>query len=921
MQLPVEIESAFETGATVLAANLRTARWLRREYALRQRDAGQRVWATPPIEDWESWVLRLWQAHSMAQADAPLLLTSLQERSVWTRMQRDDAALLVSPEDMAALAEEAYALLCAHETQSELNRSWGQTDAERFRTWAGLFDRECAKRGWISRARLEWLVAEAANALPLPEKIVMLGFDRVMPARKRLIAALEAKDVEVQLCSTDSPQLLTRLMHATDLRDEITTCAHWIRGLLGENPLFDIKPPARIGVIVPDAGRVRSEIERIFRRVLMPETDDILAPAARMPFEFSLGQPLGSVPVVRAALLLLRWAASPLSEEEVSWLLLSGYLGTGSAEYVATGSFDASLRNSGSMSLEISLRNTLKQMRGARFPALADIHARLESMQKMAAVNHISEEERTPGRWVDLAQLMLDQAGWRGMTRRDEIDFQARARWERLLDDVALLDFDGSRMQYRKFIDTLETQANETVFAHESHGAPVQVMGALEASGQQFDAAWFLGADDQAWPARGRLHPLLPNDVQRRAGMPHATAEDDWELASVVTKRIAASAPVVVFSHAERDKDGESRPSPLIASIAPGTVWERSSRLLEELGVETAPHEASKLQEIDDASGTIAWPREQSAGGYSVIKDQAACPFRAFAARRLNADELNRSEWGLSAGQRGMLLHKVMELLWSPEKGQLHNLADLQAAIAEGRLRAEIEGAIADVFAPLVKENGGDAWMEAYLASVQRRLLTRLEEWIRIEAERVPFTVEATEKVLDDVSVGGLKLRLRADRIDQVGDDGLAEGQRLLVDYKSGKVSTKDWDGMRPNEPQLPLYAIFGNVENVCGVVFARINVEKTELEGCVSDVRAQLFADKKLSSNLAKNPYNNAIRNEWTTALLNLAEDFLHGEAQVDPKDGTKTCKFCAMPGLCRVAEKREASTEDETEADEGDD
>jgi ATP-dependent helicase/nuclease subunit B len=304
-----------------------------------------------------------------------------------------------------------------------------------------------------------------------------------------------------------------------------------------------------------------------------------------------------------------------------------------------------------------------------------------------------------------------------------------------------------------------------------------------------------------------------------------------------------------------------------------------------------------------------------------VIKDQAACPFRAFAARRLNADELNRSEWGLSAGQRGMLLHKVMELLWSPEKGQLHNLADLQAAIAEGRLRAEIEGAIADVFAPLVKENGGDAWMEAYLASVQRRLLTRLEEWVRIEAERVPFTVEATEKVLDDVSVGGLKLRLRADRIDQVGDDGLAEGQRLLVDYKSGKVSTKDWDGMRPNEPQLPLYAIFGNVENVCGVVFARINVEKTELEGCVSDVRAQLFADKKLSSNLAKNPYNNAIRNEWTTALLNLAEDFLHGEAQVDPKDGTKTCKFCAMPGLCRVAEKREASTEDETEADEGDD
>lgn len=948
MQLPVEIVSAFETGATVLTANVRTARWLRHEYALRQRDAGRRVWASPPIEDWESWVLRLWQAHNASQADAPLLLTSLQERSVWVRMQRDDAALLVSPEGMAALAEEAYALLCAYEAGSERNRSWGQMDAERFRQWAISLDRECAKRGWVSRARLESVVAEALGAAeavgvsPLPAKIVMLGFDRITPARKRLIAALEAQGVTVIFSSETSVETGPRLVRATDIRDEITTCAYWIRAMLDENPLFGSKPPARIGVIVPDISSVRSEVERIFRRVLMPESDDVLAPAARMPFDFSLGRPLGSVPVIRAALLLLRWAAQPLSEEEVSWLLLSGYLSpqranTGLAGdpgdlggpsptqanpglewgtvYLALGSFDAALRNSGSLSLEISLRNTLRKMRDPRLPALELVRARLEDLQKMAAMNHVSEEERTPGRWVDLAQVLLDQAGWRGAQRRDEIDFQARARWERLLDDVALLDFDGSRMRYRKFIDTLETQANEAIFASESHGAPVQVMGALEASGQQFDAVWFLGADDQAWPARGRLHPLLPNEVQRRSGMPHVTAEDDWNLASVVTKRIAASAPSVVISHAERDKDGELRLSPLIAEVAPDHRRERSSELRAELGIEALTHEATKLQEVNDASGTIAWPREECAGGYSVIRDQAACPFRAFAARRLNAEELNRSDWGLSAAQRGLLLHKVMEQLWIPESGPLHTLADLRVTIDEGRLRATVDDVIARVFAPAMKENGGDPWMQAYLTSEQRRLLTRIEEWLLIEAKRVPFTVEATERALDDVSVGGLKLRLRADRVDRVADD-----QRLLLDYKTGKVSTKDWQGMRPNEPQLPLYAIFGNVEDVGGVAFARINVEKTDLEGCVSDARAQLFANVTASSKLVKNPYDKAMGHGWTAALLNLAEDFLHGEAQVDPKDGRKTCRFCALPGLCRVAESREASTEDEAEPGEDD-
>jgi len=123
---------------------------------------------------------------------------------------------------------------------------------------------------------------------------------------------------------------------------------------------------------------------------------------------------------------------------------------------------------------------------------------------------------------------------------------------------------------------------------------------------------------------------------------------------------------------------------------------------------------------------------------------------------------------------------------------------------------------------------------------------------------------------------------------------------------------------MRPNEPQLPLYAIFGNVENVRGVVFARINVEKTALEGCVSDGRTQIGTAAK--PKLTKNPYDDEIRGEWRAALLNLAEDFLHGEAKVDPKDPKNTCKFCAMPGLCRVAELREASTEDEAEAGEGD-
>ncbi|HTD56352.1 MAG TPA: PD-(D/E)XK nuclease family protein, partial [Silvibacterium sp.] len=819
-----------------------------------------------------------------------------------------------------------------------------------------------------------------------------------------------------------------RLVKATDLRDEITACAHWIRGLLEENPLFETQTAFRIGVIVPELRSVRSEIERIFRRVLMPETDDVFASSARMPFEFSLGQPLGQVPVIRAALLLLRWAAGPLEEEEVSWLLLSGLLHSaelraqssettfttahtdlpqrrqkrkafttqgeeireqGSYEptqaktglewgtlYLELARFDAELRNSGSLSLEISLRDVLREMR--RWAGLVQVQGRLEALQKMAAVNHINEAERSPGGWLDLVQVLLGEVGWRSAERRDEIDFQARARWERLLDEVALLDFDGQRMRYRDFLETLEMQAAETIFAAESHGAPVQVMGALEASGQQFDAVWFLGADDQAWPARGRMHPLLPRDVQKRAGMPHATPEDDWELARIVTERIVSSvshptlryaqdgAPgdqrsdpelrakssepserieigeqrsiprprigtwgtrsagvshskpkpgfnwgtqnLLVFSHAERNKDGELRPSPVIEQIAPAVRWEPSAELLAGIGAVVDRPEPVKHEEIRDASGTIAWPREECAGGASVLRDQAACPFKAFASKRLNAQELNRGDWGLSAMQRGALLHEMMERLWSPEKGVLHSLADLQTAIAEGRLEGLIGGVICGIFAPLVKKHGSDAWMAAYLAGEQRRLASLLNKWLREhEAKRIPFTVEATEKKLEDVSVGGLKLRLRADRIDV-----LENGKRLLLDYKTGlNVSTKHWEGERPDEPQLPLYSVFGNVEDLCGVLFARIRADETGFEGCVSD--ESVLKGAGLKAKLTKERFDEALKGEWVNSLVNLAEDFLHGDARVDPKEQRTTCRNCEFPGLCRVAEDNAAPGEDD--------
>lgn len=889
-----EITRAFASGAAILTGNARAARWLRREYGLLQREAGRRTWATPPIEDWDTWVRRQWEARAMADGDAPLLLTSLQERAIWTRMQREDAALVVSPASMATLAESAYALLSEYDAQGERNHAWAKADAESFRRWAASFERECARRNWIPRAGLEAKVVAWLKESALPEEILLAGFDRVTPAQDGLLRALADCGVRVHLAEMGFEGPQTEFIRAAGLREEIEACAWWARGLVEKNAEM------RIGVLVPDLGAARSEIERVFRRVLMPQADDIFSEQA-MPFEFSLGHSLADSPVICAALLLLRWLREPLGEEEVSWLLLSGFVGARGDEYLALAQRDARFRSRDALTAEITLEDFLKRADSSRLSCLAS----LADAQKAAAANKIEEQDRLPGQWTDLAQLLLREAGWPDTGKRGTLHFQALRRWERLFDEIALLDFDGQRVGYGDFLRMLEAHARETIFSPQSHGAPVQVMGALESSGQQFDAMWFLSADDESWPLCGRPNPLLPTDVQRRFRMPYGDAENDLALAKAVTGRIASSAPVVVFSHAERNRDGELRPSALLPHDA---VWRTP-----EIPDKPIDQRPEALEVLEDESGVLAWPVEQSAGGSDVLKLQAACPFHAFAAKRLRAGPLDRHEWGLSAAMRGKLLHEALQRIWSPEDGSLHTLEDLKAATSGGRLDEILTAAIGATFAGL--DAPEDAWTRAYLAGEQQRLHRRLKEWMTLEAARAPFQVIACEEYLPDVNVGGLKLKLRADRIDEVSNF-----ERLLIDYKTGKVSVSDWEGSRPNEPQLPLYAVFGGVDDLRGALFARIRAGETGFAGVVSDLSRQLLPAAKATSALGGTVYTDEMRGEWESALLGLAADFLRGEAAVDPKDA-KTCAHCPMPGLCRVAEVCDPLEESAEAEDDGDD
>lgn len=935
MRLPARISTVLEAGGIVLASSPRAARFLRRLHGAAQQERGLRAWRAPEIFHWDGWLERLWQQRLRSGDESRLLLSNIQEHRIWVRLVTPaiEGQGLISIDGIAELAQEAYARLCAYDALDFLRGEiLAGTDVEKFREWARKFEKQCREQGWISRSMLPLVlqsafVAESSlgtSILPengnpgaashgsqiLPGSVLLTGFDRMTPAQLSLLAACEQAGCVVHRTEEEPPSEMEYppepvLVEALNQREEIGLCAQWIGRKLELAAIQN--ETLRVAVMVTDPSSIRTEIERIFREQLAPGAISVSAPESPLPFEFSLGVPLSETPMIRAALMLLRWMQEGLRQEELSWLVLSGFLWKEGSDLLPLAELDEKMLQQGVLPLEQDLDSYLRRQGWHGNTAAMGLRDRLYAARR--AWRESRQSSHNFADWVERARAILSAAGWPGPYQMDDKGFQVLAKWTQLLDAIAALVFDGTTVDYAEFLRVLDRQAHTTIFSPESRDAAVQILGPFESAGMEFDTIWFIGADDATWPAPARPHPFLTQTLQKQLGMPHADNNSDWELAKLVTQRIRRSTPDCIFSYSTQDKDGERRASTV---FEPAPKFVPTARIREQLALAEnsleEEREFSALTVEDEPASGIRWQEERSAGGHGVLKMQAACPFQAFAQVRLRAREFGRSDWGLDAMERGNLVHGVLQTLW----GELKDRESLEQAHSESRLQAMIERHVSDALAKYgrlihhneepqpdqaqdMQEGSSDNWSLAYLQAERERVVQLIGEWLELERRRPPFIVEQQEQSLT-ARVGELELSLRADRIDKV------DGGRLLIDYKTGKINLAGWEGDRPDEPQLPLYATYGNIEDVRGVVFAQVRAGDLKFDGSVADP-ALIPADARVPrSNVPA--YSTDLRQRWEEVLLALSKQFVAGDAQVDPKRQLKTCKFCPLPGLCRVAE-----------------
>jgi probable DNA repair protein len=774
---------------------------------------------------------------------------------------------------------EAHELLCSHAPQFlwEGARNAWQQDATVFSGWLAAFDELCRAENLLAPSRLPLeliprLLAEPEERPPL----LLAGFDRILPVQRSLFNAWGAW----RETAKGEPAAEVHFYAAADAQTELAACALWCGRQLAANP------KARLLVVAQAASARRGEIERAFLAHCGPA------------FEFSLGVPLSQIALARAAQFALRWLDGDLNEQELDWLLSTGHIATNPQESAALQAYMRTLRRFSLERPKWTLEAFLGQRCASGLLPSSWVERVTQAQRRLAG---ITRRALPPLDWAELVPRLLEELRFASAHKLSSAEYQALRRWQLAVETCGSLGFDGRRMSWRDFLSQLGRALDETLFAPESHEAPIQIAGPAESAGLAADAVWFLGADEDGWPAGGATHPLLPVELQREAGMPHATPQLDWELARSITHRLLASASAVHFSFARQNESSEARPSRLVAQLAGP-----AQPLPPEFNAPAA--EPPLAVPFEDFSRIPSSPGKV-AGGAGVLTAQSQCPFKAFATARLAAQSWEPAEAGLTPSQRGQLLHAVLHAVWAgPPEGirtqaELQNLPDRKAFVA---------GHVQRAFAQQLPFHLRERMPRRYLELEEQRLTGLVTEWLDYEVTRVDFEVVATE-VKRTVSVAGLTLDLRLDRVDRLRD-----GSQLVIDYKSGSVSPSSWNLPRPDDVQLPLYAGFAldrDRECLGGLVFAKVRAGDLALTGRVFDPATTLFANLKGTSPLVKNSLTLEQLLDWRDCIEQLARDFLDGHAEVNPREHPRPCERCGLQALCRIQE-HQAPIEDEDDS-----
>jgi ATP-dependent helicase/nuclease subunit B len=844
----------------ILTANRRLVRYWQTEYTRLQQAKGRCVFESPMILSLNAWLIRLFQQH---RAHSSIVLSEWQTWLLWKQaVDKVCQHSAFAHDKLITPMMEAWNRLFLYGT-SPLEEHFNMHDTGRvFAQCAQYVQNMCQQNSWMTVAQLPSFLSRHFPKDQISQPMYLIGFlEDQMPSTIRDF--LNQCQAHVSVSFVDVPEQSSNIRRYAypHPRQELYNMVYWAVST------WQRFPNRRIACLILNLDQQRERILTVFEEIF------IRLKVNERPLNISMGKPLSEYPLIRTA---LHWLCLPHQSMIHLQDILSLLHDSQGMLHDAAVPLDQKLKDQFSFSFS---KEQLLSFLIKHFP-----HAALTTYWESYLSRFEHNAPRTLQYWVGVLTKHLHLLQWGRALSAD--DKQVMLRFEQSMAEF--VQADRCLMQpilLKEALQLLKIYLNQVIFqpSGATHASPIQVLGLLEALGHAFDAVWIMGLDEYSWPMPLKFNPFLPSELQQKLAMPHASPQQELLYAKKLQRYFTQHAGEMVVSHALSSDERIQHSSALIRDI-PLSDAVRIIDCIESVV------QSGKMETIDESHPLPVNDPARVRGGCTVLKEQALCPFRAFAHFRLQVNELNQPVMGITSCQHGQWIHAALEYFWNHV-----GTRTCLVAMSDQALRQVIEQSVFQT-QKVVLHPSNTLLSSFFLDSQIKYLNQLLWQWMAKEKQREPFKVVLTETQCY-VRMGKLGVKVRMDRIDQ-----LADGSFLVIDYKTGKTDYQHWLRHPLREPQLPLYCVFGlHDAMISGIAFAELSDHDVRFNG-ISDTPLNIAGVRPVHKIKHSTMQEwNQLRAYWAEQLLILADNFCQGVRDVAPIEPS-VCQSCDLKALCRI-------------------
>lgn len=841
----------------------------------KQKNEKKKTIQIPNIEVMHRWVKNQFVDYCLSEGyeKIPYVINGIDEKFIWEEIIKSDLDKQkeyfssIDINNICQMAMKANRLITEYSVnENDLKDNITYREVRSFYEWREIFIARCKKKNIITRYSFISLFIKHQKKYKIikNQNLYLAGFDLNTPLLTKLKESLiEINNIDTHDNNSNKEKLTNKERKYDNPEAEIEGVIDWIKLKKKENK-------QKLLIISPALNQFQITLQNKIDREIQPDIFKDFN--VNSIYSSDLRRPLSSEPIIRAAFNLLRLNQPQNFRFDIIYELLIFNNWIDSSEFREREKLGNYLKQKNTK--KITVQKLLNLI--TKDPIV--IHLKLDSLTKTLSfiIKNQSYWNKTKliKEWIKLSKEYLNNVKWGKVNNllsfeNNNIDNLFKQFYQ--ISNNTIID---SYLTFDQYLDKLNYYLENFVPSKHNNKAVIDINGYYENPIKKYDAVWLMNMNENFWPDNIRFNPLIPKSLQKKYHIFDDVYKEKLTLAH--KHRLNNFSNDITISCSSQLQEVTLFESPGIFN-----------KLTAPKPTKRHTKQPNHHEFISDDCALAITGNITIRSGIDCLSHYHKCPAWAFYEHRLGAKEpRDDSQEEITKMSRGNLIHKSLENFWLKHK----NTKQL-ARMTQENLKMYIQESINPVVTSY--QNTHPEINKILIKSEKEFLKSILYQWLSYEKNNRSFFSVIHCEQMHEININRINFKVRIDRIDQYDDNS-----KLLIDYKTGKVSPKSqWRSLK--DLQIPIYAVFTNISGLNAISIGKININNIELFGLSSQLKTPS------DGNIVQIKDWNKIIHQWKADIEQIASEYLSGKATV-VFERENDLRYCNVLPLLRIAEKK---------------